>query len=73
MPYWLEVQQMALQLAGGKPGPAAKAAALQLLKTLPHSTVIARCVSLETSLRYVWIVVLVFYFSSVFTVVSFQR
>jgi hypothetical protein len=42
MIYWLEIQQMALQLAGGKPGPAAKAAALELMEKLPHSAVIAR-------------------------------
>lgn len=42
MLYWLEIQQMALQLAGGKPGPEAKAAALQLLEKVPHSAVIAR-------------------------------
>lgn len=42
MLYWLEVQQMALQLAGGKPGPAAEAAALQLMEKVPHSALITR-------------------------------
>jgi hypothetical protein len=42
MMYWLDIQQMASQLAGGKPGPAAKAAALHLLENVPHSVVVAR-------------------------------
>lgn len=42
MLYWLEVQDMALQAAGGKPGPEAEAAAKQLIASLPHSVVLAR-------------------------------
>jgi len=42
MLYHLEIEQMALQKAGGQPGPAAKAAALELLDKLPHSVVLTR-------------------------------
>jgi hypothetical protein len=42
MLYWLEVQEMALQAAGGKPGSAAEAAAKELIASLPHSAVLAR-------------------------------
>jgi len=40
--YWLEIQDMALRQAGGPTGPAAEAAARELIRTLPHSAVLAR-------------------------------
>lgn len=43
MMYWLEIQDMALRLAGGTPGPEAEAAANWLIQRLPHTFVIARC------------------------------
>jgi len=42
MLYYLELQQMALEAAGGRAGPAASAAGEKLLETLPHSVVLAR-------------------------------
>jgi hypothetical protein len=48
MHYFLEVQQMALQQAGGKPGQEAKAAAVHLLQALPQSAILARCVALSS-------------------------
>jgi hypothetical protein len=40
--YWLEIQEMALRAAGGQPGPAAEAAALELIRALPHSVALTR-------------------------------
>jgi hypothetical protein len=42
--YWMEIQDMALRAAGGQPGPAAQAAAQQLIRALPHSVVLTRLV-----------------------------
>lgn len=50
MLYWLEVQDMALQAAGGKPGPEAEAAVKKLIASLPHSVVLARFVVFVTVL-----------------------
>jgi hypothetical protein len=50
MLYWLEIQDMALQAAGGKPGPEAAAAAEKLIATLPHSDVLTRFVLLQALL-----------------------
>jgi hypothetical protein len=43
MLYYLDIQQLALQQAGGQTGPAARAAAVELMDKLPHSVVAARC------------------------------
>lgn len=43
MLYYLDIQQLALQQAGGQTGPAARAAAVELMSKLPHSVVAARC------------------------------
>jgi hypothetical protein len=50
MLYWLQIQDMALQAAGGKPGPEAAAAAQKLIATLPHSAVLTRLVLLQVVL-----------------------
>lgn len=47
MLYWLVIQDMALQAAGGKPGPEAEAAAKKLIATLPHSAVLTRLALLQ--------------------------
>lgn len=41
--YWLDIVALALQAADGKPGPAAVAAAQQLMQE-KHSIFVARCV-----------------------------
>jgi hypothetical protein len=40
--YWIKVQHMALQLAGGKLGEAAESAAKKIIQQVPHSVVLAR-------------------------------
>jgi hypothetical protein len=42
--YWLEVESMALQLAGGKLGEAAVSAARTICESVPHSVILARYV-----------------------------
>jgi len=41
--YYLEMKQLALEYAGGKPGQVAVQKAQQLLTSLPHSALFARC------------------------------
>jgi hypothetical protein len=47
--YWLEIEEMALQMADGQTGEAAMAAADGLIKTLPRSAVFARYVGCTIS------------------------
>lgn len=51
MLYWLQIQEMALQAAGGKPGPEAEAAAKKLIASLPHSAVLTRLAQGQASSR----------------------
>jgi hypothetical protein len=42
--YWVEIERMALQLAGGQVGEAAVSAARSIINSVPHSAILARCV-----------------------------